>query len=246
MRMTVLQMVQDILSDMNSFEVNDINDTKESRQVAQIIESVYYTLHTYRYWPVDQRAVALEAGTFNGVTMPSALAIPEDVIDIGNIYYNKKALKYCETEDFIDMVMKYNSDSDDVESYDVDGINLFCFNDQDPTYYTTMTLGQGTTKQTFMVTDAYDKSVGAALFPSKSLLVGHISPDFTQSNTFIPTMPTEAFSYFLAEAKARCFSVIKQMENPSAIADARRLRSFLAVEKGVVQSRDSYPNYGRK
>jgi hypothetical protein len=37
-KMTVLDMVQDIMSDMNSDNVNDINDTPESLRVAQIIK----------------------------------------------------------------------------------------------------------------------------------------------------------------------------------------------------------------
>ena len=41
-RMTVLEMTQDILSDMNSDEVNTINGSLEATQVAQIIKTTYF------------------------------------------------------------------------------------------------------------------------------------------------------------------------------------------------------------
>lgn len=48
---TLLDMTQDILSDMNSDEVNSIADTIESMQVAQIIKSTYYNIIDGRDWP---------------------------------------------------------------------------------------------------------------------------------------------------------------------------------------------------
>ena len=40
-KMTVLEMVQDILNDMDSDEVNSINDTIEAQQVANTVRTVY-------------------------------------------------------------------------------------------------------------------------------------------------------------------------------------------------------------
>ena len=37
--MTLLDMVQDVLNDLDSDEVNDIDDTIEAQQIAQIIKS---------------------------------------------------------------------------------------------------------------------------------------------------------------------------------------------------------------
>lgn len=44
MRKTLLEMVQDILSEMDSDEVNSINDTVEAEQVATIIKNCYLAL----------------------------------------------------------------------------------------------------------------------------------------------------------------------------------------------------------
>ena len=43
-RMTVLEMTQDILSDMNSDEVNTINGSLEATQVSQIIKTTYFNI----------------------------------------------------------------------------------------------------------------------------------------------------------------------------------------------------------
>jgi hypothetical protein len=43
-KMTLLEMTQDILSDMDSDEVNSINDSVESLQVAQIIKTTYFNI----------------------------------------------------------------------------------------------------------------------------------------------------------------------------------------------------------
>jgi len=40
-KMTVLEIVQDILNDIDGDEVNSIDDTLESEQVAQIVKSTY-------------------------------------------------------------------------------------------------------------------------------------------------------------------------------------------------------------
>jgi len=41
-KLTVLDMVQDVLSDMDSDEVSSIDDTVEAMQVAQIIKTAFY------------------------------------------------------------------------------------------------------------------------------------------------------------------------------------------------------------
>ena len=42
MKRTLLEMVQSILSDMDSEDVNAVSDTLEAQQVASVIEDTYY------------------------------------------------------------------------------------------------------------------------------------------------------------------------------------------------------------
>jgi len=43
-KLTLLEMTQDIMSDMDSDDVNSINDSVEALQVAQIIKTTYYNI----------------------------------------------------------------------------------------------------------------------------------------------------------------------------------------------------------
>ena len=43
-KLTLLQMTQDIMSDMDSDDINSINDSVEALQVAQIIKTTYYNI----------------------------------------------------------------------------------------------------------------------------------------------------------------------------------------------------------
>jgi hypothetical protein len=51
MKKTLLEIVQDILSDMDSEEVNSISDSNEARQVARIVQTTFYNLIATREIP---------------------------------------------------------------------------------------------------------------------------------------------------------------------------------------------------
>lgn len=246
MKLTLIQMVQDILSDMNSFNVNNIHEHQESRQVVDIIESTFYTVTTYRYWPAHYRTVRLEGAPQGTDLMPAVLVMPSNVIDLDELYYNKRKLHYKDPQDFLKFCMELStSTNNNFDEYDLDGTPLACYNGRDPSFFTILSKGNGSGLTNYVVMDAYNKEDEDVLLASKSLALGQIAPEFKKENTFVPDLPDEAFPYLLAEAKARAFIAIKGVDNPSAVADAARLRSRLAVEKGVVQSKDTYPNYGR-
>ena len=43
-KMTLLEITQDIMSDMDSDNVNSINDSVEALQVAQVVKTTYYNI----------------------------------------------------------------------------------------------------------------------------------------------------------------------------------------------------------
>jgi len=51
MKLTLLEIVQDIMNDMDGDEVNAISDTIESQQVAQIVKTTYLEMMANRNWP---------------------------------------------------------------------------------------------------------------------------------------------------------------------------------------------------
>ena len=120
-KMTLLEIVQDILSDMDSDEVNSINDSVESLQVAQIVKSTYYNIIDGKDYPWLKELFQLNA---SGVaSKPTFMSLPSTVIDLEWIKYNKikvgetkalyKKIIYKTPEDFLAITDLRDSSSRD-------------------------------------------------------------------------------------------------------------------------------------
>jgi len=247
-KLTLLEMTQDILSDMDSDNVNSISDTIESLQVAQIIETTYYEILSNRYWPHSTDLIRLEAsGT---ASRPTHMKIPDVVTVVHWIKYDKREnvgdkkkllpVEYLTPLEFVEYT--YSRDSEDSaiqEVTDPSNIVLLIRNDRAPTYWTSF-------DDEWVVMDAFDSSVDSTLQASKSVAHGEKEPTWTTSDSFVPDLPIHAFPFLLAEAKSVCFNTLKQAANPKAEQQATRQRRYLALNKSKVESGFIYPNYGRK
>jgi len=147
MKMTLLEMVQSIMSDMDSDEVTSISDTVESAQIASTIRDVYYQLITDQTVPEFLQLRALE--TMNLTDFPSAInyfKIPDDVTIVKWLQYNVQQsgdttdaysfLKYRDPIEFIDLVSGTNtSDATAVAITDPDtGLVYHIYNDKAPQF----------------------------------------------------------------------------------------------------------------
>ena len=83
-------MVQDILSDMSSDEVNSIEDTTEALQVAQIIKSCYFEMIGNRNWPHLKKPIQLEHA--GDIARPNYLKLPVNLKELTNFKYYKTAI----------------------------------------------------------------------------------------------------------------------------------------------------------
>ena len=88
MRLTLLDICQDILNDLDSDEVNSIDDTIKSLQVAQIVKSSYLAMMSKRNWPHLRRAVQLEAPT--DTNRPTHMVLADEVKELTFVNYNKQ------------------------------------------------------------------------------------------------------------------------------------------------------------
>ena len=78
--MTLIQIVQDILSDMDSDEVSSINDSVESLQVAQIVKSTYYNIIDGKDFPFLYELFQLTPTST--VARPTHMSLPDSMIDL--------------------------------------------------------------------------------------------------------------------------------------------------------------------
>lgn len=248
MKMTLLEMVQDILSDMESDEVNSIDDTQEGLQVAQIVKSSYYAMISNRNWPHTKKAISLLPS--NAVDKPTHMRISEDVKEVLFINYNVeratddrkmyKPVKWLEPDSFLHLLNHRNSSEDNVKVVsDYSGIELLVITDKAPQYYTSF-------DDVHVVFDSFDENVDNTLQESKIQASGYVVPSWKHEDDFVPDLPIEAFTALLEEAKSRAMFKLKQVQDVKAEQETNRQQRWLSRKAWAVNGGIKYPNYGRK
>lgn len=246
-RMNLLEMAQDIMSDMSSDNINSINDTTEALQVAQILKSTYYEIIHSREWPHLRKLVEITG--LGDTTKPTHMQLATDVVDIDWIKYDSRStvsgdpnyidVGYLSPSNFLLQVMQRTASNTNITAVtDVDTTTLLIRNDENPKYWTSF-------DDEYIVFDAYKSTVDSTLQGSKTQVYGLVEPSFTISDTFIPDLPNHAFPYYLAEAKSTCFNSIGQTPNAKEEQKSRRQRTWLARKAGKIEPGIQYPNYGR-
>lgn len=244
---TLLDIVQDILSDMDSDEVNSINDTVESLQVARVVRSTFDNVITGREYPHKNTLLKLQASL--DVTKPTHMKLPENVIELLSLNYNKKKLAdtkekyskvtYVSPDEFILKTNYRDSSADNVLVVEEADVDLFILTDTAPSFFTSF-------DDEWLVFDSYDSLVDSTLQESKTQCFGKVQPEFLMEDDFIPDLPIQLFPYFINEAKSTAFLVVKQMPNQKAeqhsVSQRRRMsQDAWRLTKGIQR-----PDYGRR
>ena len=246
-KMTLLEMTQDILSDMDSDEVNSINDSVESLQVAQIIKTTYYNIIDGRDYDFLYELFQLDASGTS--SRPTHMKLPENIIDLKYIKYNCKTLtdtkdkylkiKYLMPEDFMEVVDSRDSSKSNVTVVtDPTGISINVMKDKAPEYFTSF-------DDENLVFDSYDSEVDTTLQNNKTQCHGKRSVAFTLLDSFTPDLPVQMFSYLLAEAKSTSFMTLKQMPNAKAEQVSNSQKRRMSQDAWRLKNGIEYPNYGR-
>ncbi len=224
-KMTLLEMVQSILSDGDADEIDSISDIPEGTQVALIIRDVYFQMLNMEGVPELTNAFFNLEG-LGDTTRPTYLQLPDDVTEVlwwkynaiesGGTQADWQDVTYCDTKTFFEKLNGRDlSETNVVEFNSTDGVPLRVFNDQAPEFYTIV-------QDKFIVCDAYDAAVDASLQGSKTTAAGLEEPTFTVSDSFTPSLDSNLFPYLLAEAKATALAtVLKQQQNRKIEQQAR-------------------------
>lgn len=247
-KMTLLEIVQDIMSDMDADDVNSINDTPEATQVAQIVKTTYYNIIDGRDYDFLYELFQLESS--GNSSRPTYMKLPETIIDLKWLKYNNRkntetknkyeVVTYKHPDEFLEITDKRNNDNSDVDVIsDPSGIKVHIYNDRGPKYFTSF-------NDEDLVFDAYDSVKESTLTVANTQAYGKRSVTFTLLDTFTPDLPVQMFSYLLNEAKSVAFTTLKQTANPKAeqasVSQKRRMsQDAWRLKKGI-----HYPNYGRK
>src|SRR5690348_2839489 len=189
MRYTLLEMVQLILSAMDSDEVNAISDTVESNQVALLLKSVFYDLATELRLPEHDSLFELDASGDD--TQPTLMTVPSNVVKLKTVSYNNILTDdsysnyvpcvYLTFPQFMDLTGPWKDFTDDVGEMSFlnndETFEVMYMTNKMPQFYTTV-------DDYTLLFDSYDIDEDTTLQKSKTLCTGSVYPTFTLTEDF--------------------------------------------------------------
>lgn len=248
MKLTLLEITQDILNDMDSDEVNSIDDTFESQQVAQIVKSTYLAMMSNRNWPHQRKLLSLEA--LGNDDLPTHVKVQDPIKEMISVNYNKakdgetrrkyQPVTWIDPDDFLRHMNRRNNDEDNIDIIiDPSGVELLIRNDMAPTYYTSF-------DDDMIVFDSYDKDADDTIQESKIQARAYVMNGWVHEDDAIPDLPDEAFTALIEEAKSRAMYKLKQTADSKAEQESRRQQAWLARKDWRINGGIRYPDYGRR
>lgn len=246
---TLLRIVQDVLSDLDSDEVNSISDTAEALQVANIVRSTLRTMLSSRNWPHTRRTLRLTS--YGGSSYPTHMVLPDNVKEVISLNYNKiktgetklryKPVYWKEPDEFIRYTNNRNNDNSNVDIItDPSGVQLLILNDKAPEYYTSF-------DDTNIVMDSYDSAVDSNLQQSKTQLLAYINLDDLEiDDDAVPDLPEESFMALVEEVKSRASLKIGSEPDIKSEEGSRKLERWNSRKAWRTSGGIRFPNYGRR
>jgi hypothetical protein len=242
MRRTLLSMVQSILSDMDSEDVNSISDSIEAQQIASVIQDTYFNIIAAREIPEHKQLLQITSLSNN--QKPTHFRYPNNTKEIEKLFYNTSytgstytEVYFLEPLEFLNRVDESATNTLQVDTV-AGNVPVFIMTDRMPKYYTSF-------DDDNIIMDSYDVSVEAILQTSKTRAYGTIYPSFQITDTFEPDLDDTMLPYLLAEAKSTCFSLFKSGSDPKVEQAARRLKSYVQNDMYKTKRENKRPHYGR-
>lgn len=247
MKKTLLQIIQDILSDTDGAPVNTISGSLESEQVATLVEHVFYDMIANRMIPEHQELIELTPASDSD--FPTHYHYPDNVKRIDTIWYDRtKALTgtgeyqqvhWCDPMSFLNRIDNFGGNYDSVNDKNA-GTILRIQNDKFPEYWTSF-------DDYWIVMDSYNSAYDDTLQASKVRALGVKYPVFNRfDDDYIPDIDAHLFPYLVSEARSRFFDWYKGGTTRKAEEAARRNKVHAAGEDKFRNKRPNTRNrYGR-
>lgn len=223
-KMTLLEMVQNIASALETDEIESITDTTESLQIAEVIKETFYEQFNNIFIAEHQRLFAFD--TVAGSLSPSYLKVPADVSKILWIKYRDyrsddsyRTVPYVSPEQFLAMQFSYTEDFVNVvETADPSsGVKYFVRTDAPPTCFTIF-------DDEYIAFDSFDLDFEAKVAGANAVGYGTKTFEFEMEDDFVPPLDGNLFPLLLAESKSVCFVNLKQVSSAKEEQRARRQR----------------------
>lgn len=248
-KMTLLEITQEILNDIDGDEVNSIDDTIESSQVASIVRSTYQAMMSNRNWPHTRRLIQIEPS--GSLLLPTHMTLQEEIKEISLVNYDKakvtygqrrliEEVRYIDQDDFLRVCNnRDNTQANHMTVIDPNSmVPLTIRTDSAPTYFTSF-------DDKTLVFDSYDRLVDDTLQKSKIQVYAYTIPAWVHQDDAIPNLPDMAFTALVEEAKSRAALKIRQQPDQKAEQESQRQHKWLARKDRRVAGGIRFPNYGR-
>ena len=250
-KITLVEIVQDILSDADSDDVNSISDTVEADQCARVVRDCFdqiVDLHDLEHIKTVKQLEATSSST------PNVMDRPEGFHSIEWIKYDIKAsasdpqnfeyIDYMEPDRFLERVQSRSTDDSNVTAITLStGIVVPIITDKAPQVYTVMDTGSDE-----IVFDSYDSDLETNLQASKSLAYGTQRPTLTLSDTATMVLPRHLETLVKREARALFFDLYKDGTTREVDRTRRRAEVRAQRHRNIIKNtdNDNRPDYGRK
>jgi hypothetical protein len=250
-KQTLLEIVQDILSDSDGDEVNSINDTIEATQCAIVVRDVYSDIVDIHDLDSIRTLIELDA---TGASTPNVMTRPEGVHSIEFVKYDKKLdvadgssyqyVDYLEPADFLDRVHGLDTTDSNVQEVTLStGHPIPVRNDVQPTYYTVMDVGSDE-----LVFDSFNSALETNLQQSKSLAYAMSKPTLTLADSSTIDLPKHLEVLVKRSARSMYFDLYKDGITAEVDRTRRRAEVRAQRQRHIVKNSDNNnaPDYGRK
>lgn len=247
---TLLEIVQDILSDADGDEVNSISDTIESDQCARVVRTVFNNIVDGSDFEHHDTIIRLNA---TSASTPNVMTRPEGLYDIQWIKYNSfetagddqeyETITYMRPVDFFELTSRRTASDSDVSEIALDsGHSMLVKTAQAPKYWTMME------DYDDIIFDAYDSDLETNLQNSKSLAFGTVKPTLALTDAATADLPKNLFNRLKNEARALYFDLYKDGVTPEIDRLRRRTEVRSQRHRHVADRVNprTGPDYGRK
>lgn len=249
--MTLLELVQTLLSDIDSDDVNSIEDTGEAMQIARIVRSTFQDICTEYYLESNKELTQLES--LVDANHPTHLRIPDGVYSIESFEYNVsdsngdpprwKRLLFLEPMDFLNRVTHNDDGSTNIQIVDeFGGAQIQVRKDVQPTCYTSF-------DNQYVVLDAWKQDVVSTVVGSRTRVVVSKKPSLELEDDEVIDLPEHLESLLTAESRVLAFEMFKDGAPAQVQRIALRQRVRAQRIKHSIKERrpsDQLPDYGRR
>ncbi len=240
----LLQIVKDILSVLDSDDVNTLSDSVEAGQVAEIVESTYYDIISQRHLPEHRSFTKLVAAS--DTDFPTHFSYPTNSNSIERVWYDVsddgtfdyKEIEFLSPIEFIeraDNISEHYTLVDDKAA----GTKIRVGNDDNPKFYTSF-------DDENIVFDSHKASVDTTMSAVKTRAYGILYPVFDRyTDTFTPDLDADKFPYLISEAKSRALDLYKGGVPQKLEQSARRNKAATRNKNYKTERGPHWNDYGR-